>query len=59
MPCLGGPRIGLKNPKGPTASLRAYQRNSFNNFYNSFFIILRPKNVCRRVGACKTWEQIL
>ena len=49
-----------KTPKGPKASLRAYQSNTFNNFDNSlFFVIVRPKNVRRSVGSCKTWEQIL
>ena len=35
--CLGGPMPGLKDPKGPAASLRAYQSNSFSNFHNSLF----------------------
>ena len=28
---------GLKDPKGPRSFLRAYQSNSFNNFYNFLF----------------------
>ena len=35
--CLGGPMSGVEDPKGPAASLRAYQNNSFNNFHNSLF----------------------
>ena len=30
-----------------------YQSNSFNNFYNSFFVVVRPKDVRRSVDACK------
>ena len=59
---LGGPIPGLKDPKCKKMQLHGGLTklgNSFNNFYNSFFVIVRPKNVRRNVGACKTWEQIL
>ena len=52
--CLGGPMPGLKDPKGPHSLTECLQSNSFNNFYNShFFVIVRPKNVRRSVGALK------
>ena len=50
-----------KIPKGPTALLRAYQSNSFNNFYLqlSFFVIVRQRTPAVASVNVKQWEQIL